>query len=37
MSQHLDTLKICERNDGRRFKKVFFRHRSNNTAAEKQL
>ena len=34
MSQHLDTLKICELNDGRRFKLVFFRHRNNNRAAE---
>ena len=24
MSQHSDTLKICERNNGRRFKLVFF-------------
>ena len=23
-----ENLKICERNNGRRFKKVFFRHRS---------
>ena len=36
MSQHLDTLKICERNNGRRIKKVSFGHRNNNTAAEKQ-
>ena len=28
-------LKICERNNGRRFKKVFFRHCDNNTAAGK--
>ena len=37
MSQHLDTLKICKRNNGRPFKKVFFQHRDNNTVAEKQL
>ena len=37
MAQRLDTLKICERNNGRCFKEVFFRHLSNNAAAEKQL
>ena len=37
MSQHLDTQKICERNNGRRLKLVFFCHRNNYSAAEKQL
>ena len=35
MSQHLDTLKICKRNNGRRFKKVFFQHRNNDTVPGK--
>ena len=34
MSQHLNTLKICERNNGRSSKWAFFRHRNNNLVAE---
>ena len=35
MSQHLDTLKVCERNNGRCFRYIFLPYRNNNTVAEK--